>query len=249
MKRDKLLSRLQKLHALANDRTGNLNECAAAAARMQELMIEHRIEMAEVLQSAPTQFERVDFLDPNAKRTHRWEKLLLHHLCILSNCRLMVRTVGKNDANRRENLMVVGEPGAIQLLREQWMFVRMEIVRLCAKWAQPVQTWTGTLVTPSKKERLDFCVGASLTVVKRLEAERYSAIMRASREGRSGRALMLVQKETLKEVDAYCESMGAVQATQQEFHVDPYAASAGAAAASQITLNRAAALTGSQKGE
>jgi hypothetical protein len=46
--RQRILAKLAKLKALADCETGNVNETATAAAAMTRLMMEYKIEMAEL---------------------------------------------------------------------------------------------------------------------------------------------------------------------------------------------------------
>lgn len=52
MNKEKLLNKLRKLNALANDPTGNVNEAAAAAAQMAELMHKHGLESSDFLRQS-----------------------------------------------------------------------------------------------------------------------------------------------------------------------------------------------------
>lgn len=47
-KREKILEKVRRLRALANDKAGNVNEVASATKRMIELMLKYRIEEAEL---------------------------------------------------------------------------------------------------------------------------------------------------------------------------------------------------------
>lgn len=84
---DKIVDRIRKLLALANDGRGNEAEMALAAERAQELMVQYNLSMATVAQSGHQDEESKRTKDQMGDRTvYKWRRDLMQSIAQLNFC-------------------------------------------------------------------------------------------------------------------------------------------------------------------
>lgn len=156
MNKEKLLNKLRKLNALANDPTGNVNEAAAAAAQMTELMHKHGLESSDFLRQSSASW---DFLRGNGKRpVQKWQLVLL--TCIAKDAGVVVvgfhgRSIGIP--------VVIGEEGQVAACMYCYHYITREIDRL-QKQLLGERKWS--------RHYTSFCTGAVDTITGRMAVAR-----------------------------------------------------------------------------
>ena len=187
MTRESILDRIKKLQALA-DGGADVNECALAAARAQELIEHHRIEEAELceLTLEEAHFSHEVLEEERGVTLRSWRVQLARTLARHNNCKSLVSR-GKRKTRRRPavkaKLKIVGAPDNIALVRYLFQAVARSIERLCRK---SIREGEGA----GKRWANSFRVGAVTTVKKRLEEARARA-----REDAPSTALVRVDAE------------------------------------------------------
>lgn len=156
--RAKVISKIARLKALSECKTGNKNEAATAAALMQRLMLEHRIEMEELSRATDNGVMR-EPLGRKDKSFPPWKQHLITNLAIHNGC----TPVGIGAPTR--SVDIFGRAEDIALFRQIYTFVRDEIERLCLVWAS--QRWNGNDV----KLRREWKFGAVCGVLSSIKTE------------------------------------------------------------------------------
>lgn len=179
---EKLLNKLKKLHALASDPTGNVNEAANAAAHMAELMHKHGLESSDFLRQKSASW---DFVKGNGKRpVQKWQLSLL--ACIAKDAGVVVL----RDQGRSIGVpVVIGEEGQVAACMYCYNYLVREIDRLQRE-----------LLGERKWSRYytSFCVGAVETITGRMARARLAR--RAHYEATNDtRALVWVDKPVPEE--------------------------------------------------
>lgn len=203
--RQRLLNKLGRLKALSECKTGNVNETATAAAAMTRLMLEYKIEMAELEhQPAPEGVEEIEL----HKRTQPfpvWQSHLLHCLASANDCvgyqtctRQWTEWTGKQKTTR---LNLLGRRQDLDNTRRLFTYCLQEIERLAQGWK------------PGRGKQLknDFRIGVAAAVgqMVREEAEtvRAEAERRAQENEQTSRALTLIDRG-LDEVQEAARKIG-----------------------------------------
>lgn len=179
---EKLLNKLKKLHALANDPTGNVNEAANAAAHMAELMHKHGLESSDFLRRSSASW---DFVRGNGKRpVQKWQLSLL--ACIAKDAGVVVL---RDEGRSIEVPIVIGEEGQVAACMYVYTYIVREINRLQRE-----------LLGERKWSRYytSFCVGAVETIVGRMAQARLARRARYA-AANDTRALVWVDKPVPEE--------------------------------------------------
>lgn len=129
----KIVDRIRKLLALAT--SDNVNEAANAAARAQELMKEHQIEMADISVQTGKEMPREDVkeevLEGTGSRSKalKWRVQLAGTLARAFNGRIFFYS-------GTDKIVIIARPSDAQTVRYLLGYLGMEIERLCTKeWA------------------------------------------------------------------------------------------------------------------
>lgn len=156
---------VDKIRKLLNlSRSSNVNEAANAAARAQELMLAHKIEVADLEvgtgSRAPVEAVNDEILEQGSKRAQRWRLMLASKLATAFGCRMYYSSGGL--------INVVGTVSAIQTVKYMQGYLALEITRLCDEscgkslgYAMSPITW-----------RNSFKDGAVHAIGERLQAQR-----------------------------------------------------------------------------
>jgi len=181
MEQDQIITKVKKLLRLAT--SDNVNEAAAAAARAQSIMDEHRIDQAMFDVSdddgEPTVAdEKVvdDDADPVevGRSIASWKGQLLMGVCAANACKCY-RGYQALDGRYVRNLCIIGRPSDVAMVKHLYAYLSHEIERLCQKGNNGYgRTWTNS-----------FRLGAVSEVSRRLKlsAEEAQAGRRKALEG------------------------------------------------------------------
>lgn len=168
---EKLMKLLQKLHALANCPTGNVNETAAAQARMSELMLQYGIESI----SAQPELQKHLALD---KQVPVWQQNLLASLAVAAGCRPI--------RHEKKQLWLIGDLGIAQAVDYQFKALLVDLKRLFA------QNIGGKA---QGKEYNSFCSGAVYEIRLRLKEMKQKTVETVrQQQGSNSRALVWLEK-------------------------------------------------------
>lgn len=136
MKKTKIIDKIQKLLRLSE--SANVNEAAAAAARAQALMEQHRIDRAILTLGG-------DGDDQDTIRAHKdapvfsggkivqWKLNLADTLCRHNGCTMYIN-IGQDDAGRPlSKVVLVGRSTEVGTIRYMFDYLAAEVNRLCRK--------------------------------------------------------------------------------------------------------------------
>lgn len=195
--RTKIIDRIRKLRELANDPNGNENETASAASRMAELMLQHRIEEAELGEAGDE--ENAFFLLIRSHEPLKWHIRLAGDLAKVHGC------VGISGRGSLKGIWLFGPDDRVEVAKYVFYYIAEEILKLVFRSAIP----------PPKRD--DFCAGVVDRVVRRI-ATKLADMKRQRREeawadGKFGtdKALATIDKqdeEVFKAYKAFVESTG-----------------------------------------
>jgi len=155
---EKVLDRVRKLLALAE--SPNVHEAAAAAARAQALVTQHRLEAILAAEDAAAARDAEDPITQevleSSKRLRRWKTVLASGLAGTNGCVAFTRP----GRGRVEDLVLAGRASDRAAFHTLWA------------WLVQTLTWLSASHGGGKGKRWhdDFRVGAALEVVDRLEA-------------------------------------------------------------------------------
>jgi hypothetical protein len=175
----KILKKIQKLLALSNCKTGNVNEVAAAAAQAAKLMAEHNLSRFEVesaedlLNSDPIKVGHIK----DCQRSAEWRYVLLGLLCEANDC-VAMKSFG--------TLGAIGQESSVEAVRYFFGLFEKTINRLCKDWVD--SSWRGWGTT----DRNSFRLGAAETIGSRMIDAKQRTRATASQ-------CALVKIETVKE--------------------------------------------------
>lgn len=172
---EKVMKLLQKLQALANCPTGNVNETAAAAARMSEIMLEHGIES---ICAAPQVLQKHLALD---KQVPVWQQTLLAVLARAVGCSPL-RVEGKE-------LWLIGDLGVAQAVDYQFKALVKDLE--CQFRAYSGAT---SYRRPQGKEYNSFGMGALQEIAARLREMKQKTVERVRQQGTQTQALVWLDK-------------------------------------------------------
>lgn len=156
--RAKVIAKIARLKALSECKTGNKNEAATAAALMQRLMLEHRIETEELSRANDNGVMR-EPLGLRDKSFPPWKQHLITNLAKHNGC------TPCGIGAPAHSVDVFGRAEDIALFRQIYKFVRDEIERLCLVWAS--QSCCERCV----KQRREWKFGASCGVISAIKTE------------------------------------------------------------------------------
>lgn len=155
---DRVLDRVRKLLALAE--SPNVHEAAAAAARAQALISQHRLEAVLAAEAEAAAREQADPIEQEvletSKRLRRWKTVLAAGLAGANGCLAFTR----QGRGREQDLVLAGQADDRAAFHALW------------GWLVQTLTWLSASHGGGKGKRWhdDFRVGAALEVVDRLEA-------------------------------------------------------------------------------
>jgi hypothetical protein len=233
--RERLLNKLARLKALSECKTGNPNETATAAAAMARLMLEYKIETAELEpQARPGDVEDVPLDHQRTQPYPIWQSHLLHCLATANDCVSYQSTTrhwseadGKQKTTR---LHLLGRRQDLDNTRKLFSYCLQEIERLSQRWK------------PGRGKRLrgDFRIGVAEAIAQMVqeeaEAVRAEAERRAQEDAQTSRALALLDRN-LAEVEAAARQIGVREVrSRKQPNISPEAYQAGFRAGQNVVL-------------
>ncbi len=230
--RERILAKLAKLKALAECPTGNVNETATAAAHMTRLMMEYRIEVAELLpHAAPAVVEQEATPEVKGRAFPLWQAHLLGCLAKAHDC-VSYETRDTQyypwgEKAYAVRLCMLGSPEDIAQARNLYLYCVEAIERLAACWRG------------SKAQKNDFRTGAATAIGTRVLAEREAVRAeeeaRARAQGQQSRALMVLDRQAM-EVQGAAQKRGVHTVTRRVRPPTRIHYEAGYEAGSKLTL-------------
>ena len=202
--REKLLNKLVRLKALSECKTGNPNETATAAAAMTRLMLEYKIELAELEQEAsPGEVVEVELDHKRTQPFPLWQSHLLHCLANANDCLSYQSTSRDQSEGRRKTsrLHLLGRRQDLDNTRKLFAYCLQEIERLYQRW----KTARGNRL--KNDFRLGVAAAVAQMVQEEAEAVRSEAERRAQENEQTSRALALLDRN-LDEVEEAARKIG-----------------------------------------
>lgn len=185
--KDKILERVRKLLAMAND-SSSPNEAAIAANRARKLMDQHGLTQAEVDRMAAGDAEFVAVAFGKVRRfAAKWEQYLAVEIAKLNDCIVRFRNVQYTTKGVYRQMEFCGEINDVQSAVAMFNFLTDTVIRLCKAYMKS-QGYTryNARVGDAYKD------AAGLEIRNRLES------MRGERQigtDRTGTSLMVVKQE------------------------------------------------------
>lgn len=129
MERESIIKKVQALRAQSKDKAVTVEE-AATFARLAELLIQkYTLEEADLESVRVTREEIGDDESPLTdwdQREVMWQNILIHNLCKAYNCTSIIKWSTQNKIG----MYAIGRKSDIELLRYQYAFFTVELVRL-----------------------------------------------------------------------------------------------------------------------
>lgn len=224
-----ILGKIKKLVSLSKN-NNSVAEAASAWARAQELLIKHKLSMAEVNAASATldaDEAIVEGASPlySGERVVHWKSYLANVISQINGCKMFIR-YSRNPKQVR--YAVVGTPSDIEIVRYLFDSIVSQIDFLCH---QAMSFGYGTGKTYSN----NFRFGAAQTVAERLQAVREQ--VRSEYKGST--ALVLVDKQEAA-VSAWVDkNVGKLsRGVSSNSRADNSAFNQGKAAGHKVALNK-----------
>jgi hypothetical protein len=166
----RVLDLIAKLKAVTVENGATVDEAAAAAARMQHLVLKHNIEVAE-LEAAGTVEKSPygkEWMDYGAKGVWQWRRDLGAAVAEHNFCRVAY-PMGQ------PGLWIVGQPHNVAAVRVLYDYLAATIKRLNDEWYRDYKTncaATGRAPENATRFQDSFCKGAAAMVAARMKEER-----------------------------------------------------------------------------
>jgi len=240
--RERILAKLAKLKALAECPTGNVNETATAAAAMTRLLLEYRIELAELAPPPPVVEEQAT-PEVKGRAFPYWQSHLLSSIAKAQDCVSYETRASAywpwGQKYLEVRLCLLGAQADIERVRTLYAYCVDAIERLALAWG-------GRRASVALKN--DFRTGAAVAIGQRVQAEREAVRAeeeaRARAAGQQSRALAVLDGQLL-EVQRAAAKRGVYTVTKRSRAALKPAYDAGFEAGSRLPL---AASSGSLKG-
>jgi len=239
---DPILSRIQKLLALAT--SDNVHESAQAAAAAQRLMLQHGIDSADL---APPSVQEITLDHDLANDT--WFQILAKHVGESCFCRTYGKTVHVlGRINRRTVTVMLGRANDIAVASVLLAWLAGEVNRLADKdWAQvPEQDGYGNQRAHGKTWKNSFRQGAVKTLGERLQTSRKTDVA-----AQTSTALVKLETYATAAKEAITKHLGEqgvkLRSSATRTNVDRDGYGAGVVAGAGINLNAPTRALGSGK--
>jgi hypothetical protein len=160
---DAIIERIKKLQAMTDTSRGTTPaEAATAAAKIQELLFNYNLELAQI-DAAPDRddVQSEEGTYGGGKSETQWRGTLLHHICLTNFCRSVRRTTTNSP-------VIVGRKHNILVVRQLFDYLAPEILRL-ANAASRADGLRGPAITAFRRA---FALGAVTEIVARLREQR-----------------------------------------------------------------------------
>jgi hypothetical protein len=228
----RLLDKVAKLKALSECQTGNVNETATAAARMTRIILEYKIEQADLEELDESEVVERTALADSYNGFPVWQTTILSALAEVNQCQSYSETQREDCLyykRTRSSLKIIGTAEDIESTLSVFHFCLEEVERLCYYWSPRA----------SVKRKNDFKRGAANGIASKVLAERELVIFeeekRAAARSKSSVALQLFERKE-NAVSEYAAGIGLriVKRRQRAVNRDAYVA--GFQAGTQMEL-------------
>lgn len=128
----RIIEKVQKLLTLA-ERNTNVNEAAAATAKAQELLFQHKLSMADIeLKTGDAEAVcRLD-IDEESGRRLKWKESLIAGLAHGCYCKAITAMSFNDTGKRTSRMIIIGKPSDTQTVAYLYCYATGEIDRLAA---------------------------------------------------------------------------------------------------------------------
>lgn len=221
---DKILA----LKRLSENQSATPAEAASAAARVQELMLKHKISEADV----GTREETVQWFPDalyEAKRESKWRSTLASGLARINGCRVM-KGLGPNGTRR---LSLIGYEGDVEVVRYLFKYLERETERLARKYLRT----EGPLPGRGRHAGESYRMGCALKLIQILDAQKAATVAEAEQAGLTGALTVIDQRDAA--LQQWMDAKGCKRVPVERVDVDAPAFHAGAKAADTIPLRTA----------
>ena len=233
--KDSILLRIKKLLAMTTERGATPEEAATAAAKAQQLLMEHNLSMAAVEEAGGEKGENVgkhtyDMTDGKDQSLH-WRRSLLNVVVRYNFCKLITNVDG---LDRRT--AIIGKKSNVEVAIYIYEHVQREIHKM-AKAYQKLQSFNKSMFYTS------FCLGAVNTILERLKNQEEQM----TKANPKANALVVVNTQQLSTVTKqYFPILGKGRAMPSVKRADGY--ELGKREAKNISLNKGLTSTANPTG-
>jgi len=159
MTKDKIINRIRKLLALAK-KNSSIEEAAAAMAKAQALMEEHRIHQA-MLNNTESKIQKAELADSG--HPQQWKAFLASILSSSNGCCMVQSEIYEKD----NKILIIGEPKDVESVQELYAYITTELQKLCVLKLLSINEARGSF--PKNDYAKSFYVGALHIVKDRLQ--------------------------------------------------------------------------------
>lgn len=126
----RIIEKVQKLLTLA-ERNTNVNEAAAATAKAQELLFQHKLSMADIeLKTGDAEGVGQLNIDEEVANQLKWKHSLIAGLAYGCYCKSITGRLRDESGKRFSRMIVIGKPADAQTVAYLYEYARNEIDRL-----------------------------------------------------------------------------------------------------------------------
>lgn len=160
--KESILNRIKKLMAMTVERGATPEEAATAAAKIQAILFEHNLGIAEAEAHDPRQakegYQNISWDVPfGSAPAIRWAKTLLHYIARSNFCKILV--------GEDRTCFIVGKPSNVEVVSYMGEAIGRQIHKMCH---DQMRRELGSTAKYSYYNA--YCLGAVATVNERLEA-------------------------------------------------------------------------------
>lgn len=160
---EKIIDKIRKLAALS--KSSNEHEAALAAARMQELLFKHNLDMSAI----ETKEEESDYLRSDYQTGRdTWRQVLMNVICVNNFCQAV-------KLREKGEVAIVGKPHNVEVVQFMYEYLNRELVRLADRgWErqQVMDIYEDGQKHSSRRWKNSFYWGANNIIAQRLKAQR-----------------------------------------------------------------------------
>jgi len=181
-----VIDKVKALRRLSENKSATPAEAASAAARVQELMLKHKLSEAQVRDAR----EGVEWWPEPlwvGKKRSPWRSILATGVAHANGCRILHGVLPGTP----RRLTIIGKQSDAEVVRYLYAYLEREIERHCKLFLEK----TSDSRTGSRLRAASFRVGFAETVARRLVEERTRAKAEAASHGTSAALMRLDQDE------------------------------------------------------
>ena len=239
---EQVLDMIEKMLRMTESNGASPEEAASFAAKAQQLMFDHGIEMARVRArtegkqraSAMDGFVNTEFfVGAKTEWISRWRQELLIGISRANHCRCLIWSNGPSSrrGGMAGKVQIIGRPENVEAVKHLYEYLVKEIWRLCKIETKDERTWRPMSQSHERTFQKSFCLGAVEVVSKRLKEQQQEDIKRTETS-----ALMVVEWDLVNAAQAaFYPTTGKARETRAKDSAGYYA---GRKAGAGISLNK-----------